>query len=134
MEKFSQAAVGMQNFVKLITVIRTENQQKHWNFNHSLAMFLRATGGNSQESVKWALKQRVIHTQFFVFWFLEVKSNPRMFQVIDHDELCPTLASDCFLTFNLVSSCAWVNMAMLWISALMYTSRLEEQASASCGN
>lgn len=54
--------------------------------------------------------------------------------VWDHDELSPTLASDCFLTFNLVSSCAWMNMAMLWISALMYTSSLEEQASASCGN
>ena len=102
MEKFSQAAVGMQNFVKLITVIRTENQQKHWNFNHSLAMFLRATGGNSQESVKWAVKQRVIHTQFFVFWFLEVKSNPRMFQVIVEHFIgtvrkCPIFVSRSYL-------------------------------------
>lgn len=65
-------------------------------------MFLRATGWNSQESVKWVLKQRVIIHSFFVFWFLEVKSNPRMFQVIVEHFIgtvrkCPIFVSRSYL-------------------------------------
>lgn len=70
-------------------------------------------------------------------WLGSPAEDPRLSYlpgILDHDESSPTPASDCSLTFNLVSSCAWMNMAVLWISALMYTSRLEERASASCGN
>lgn len=52
----------------------------------------------------------------------------------NHDESAPTAAPDCFLTFNSVSSCAWMNMGRVmdfWSNVLQQVGR---RAPVSHGN
>lgn len=52
----------------------------------------------------------------------------------NHDESAPTAAPDCFLTFNSVSSCAWMNMGHVmdfWSNVLQQVGR---RAPVSHGN
>lgn len=52
----------------------------------------------------------------------------------NHDESAPTAAPDCFLTFNSVSSCAWMNMGRVMDSGSNVLQQVGRRAPVSHGN